>query len=219
MESSAQGLSLYAEVEFAQLGRLLLSRLHRILLCGLAGLLLAGAATLLVPPRYQSYVTFYVRNSAQAGTVSNSDLLAAEALTATYIQLLQSNRVTDAVLDRLQKVCPWEGLDREELCGMVEISILDGTQILRLTVDGRDAQRAFQVAAAYAAQAPALLMEIAQSGRVAIVDQPEPALAPIAPNRAVDCALGFLAGAVLAGLYFVIRAAAVPGQKRSAPRP
>lgn len=216
MENSAQGLSLYTEVEFARLGRLLLSRLRRILLCGLAGLILAGAAMALIPPRYQSYVTFYVRNGAQTGAVSNSDLLAAEALTATYIQLLQSNRVTDAVLARLQAACPEEELDREAVRGMAEISILDGTQILRLTVSGRDAQRAFRIADAYASEAPALLMEIAQSGWIEVVDGAERPAVPAAPRRAAGCCLGFLAGAVLSGLYFIIRETAAPRQKRPA---
>lgn len=219
METPTQGLSLRTEVEFAQVGRLLFSKLHWLLLSGLGALLLTAAAvTFLIPPRYQSGVTFYVRNSTGDGTVTNSDVLAAEALAVTYTHLLQSNAVSDAVLERARQPALGEALTRDALQEMTEVSVVDGTQIIRLTVTGESAEQAFEVADAYAAAAPALLAGIAQGGRVDVVDGAERASAPVSPHRAADCVLGFLAGAVLAGLFFVFRMAAAPGQEKAGGR-
>lgn len=200
-----------AEVSLWDIARLLLSKFYWLLLAGIiAGAGVYFAVTFLVTPTYESRISFYVYNSAnnntaQSGTINNSDLQAAESLATTYSKILGSNSVLDAVLADLG-----EGsiLSRKELSDMVKVAVVSDTQLLEVVIASPNPSFACKIADSFAKVAPVEIVRITKAGGVEIVDRPEVATEKSAPRTVFDSALGFMIGAIIAALIIVLRAAA-----------
>lgn len=186
--------------------QLLLAKLHWLLLAGI----IAGAGTylavkLFVTPIYASSVSFYVYNridSSSTGTINNSDLKAAKSLAATYSEILVSNSVLDSVLDDLK---PQSVLSRKELDRMLTVSVVPDTQLLEVVVTSSDPKLACTIANSFAKIAQTEIVRITKAGGVEIVDRPESAAKPFAPQTLFDGLIGFIIGVMLISVVIILR--------------
>lgn len=187
--------------------RILLSKFY---LLALAGILCAAAVfcvvKFLVTPTYESRVSFYVYNTADAashsGTINNNDLLAAESLATTYSKILGSNSVLDAILEDLG---PENTITRKELSRMVKASVVSDTQLLEVVVRSASPRFACDIAGAFARVAPTEIVRITKAGGVEVVDRPELASEQASPRVVFDTAVGFLIGVILASVILIVR--------------
>ena len=189
----------------------LLSKFYIILL---AGAICATAVYLvvafLVTPIYESRVSFYVYDTSstvpQPGTINSSDLQAAESLATTYSKILSSNSVLDAVVDNVNTGAGKRTLERKDLAEMIEVSVIEDTQLIEVVVSSTDADFACRIANSFAKVAPVQIVRITKAGGVEVVDRPEVADEQTSPRKVFDTAIGFIIGAILACLILATRA-------------
>lgn len=196
------------EITIWMIMRILLSKFYYLLL---AGILFGAAAFLIVKfcvtPTYESRVSFYVYNTADAashtGTINNNDLQAAESLATTYSKILGSNSVLDAILEDLGDEAA--SITRKELGEMVKASVVSDTQLLEVVVTSASPQFARDIAGSFARIAPKEIVRITKAGGVEIVDRPELPTEQASPRVVFDTAIGFLIGIVVMSIVLTVK--------------
>lgn len=194
------------EITVGNLLRLLLSRAHWLLLSGLAAaLVVLFIVSVLISPTYESRASFYVYNNAggaSSGTISNSDLLASSSLAETYSKILESDSVFSAVLDDLGNS---RQITKSDLGQMVHVSVVSGTQLIKVTVSSTDAEFSCEVANAFVRVAPAEIVRITKAGSVEVVDRPSVATQKSAPRTLFDTVIGAVIGVIAASVVIILR--------------
>lgn len=107
----------------------------------------AYAISTTMTPMYESRATLLIETQQASGSSNYNELLAAERLSRTYSELATTDAVLDGTLDRLND----PELDRDTLSGMVSVSAVQDTQLLRVSVQDSDPERAALVANTLAA--------------------------------------------------------------------
>ncbi len=195
------------EIDLGAVAKYILSKAHILLISGLVvAVCVYFAVTLFVTPMYKSRTSFYVYNRSdsmlQSNAVSASDVQASQNLTTTYAEMLSSNSVLNAVIDELDTKGK---LSKGQLKGMVSAQAVDETQLLEVIVTSSDPEFACEIANAFAKVVPTEIVRITKAGGVEVVDQPEVATTKSSPQTTRDCMLGFVAGALVAVVVFVVR--------------
>lgn len=205
--------TLNQQIQLSELLRLLLTKWYWIAGTGILGFLLVFACTKFwVTPQYESYITMYVYNNPEmntsTGTVNNNDLQAAESLAGTYTVILQSNVVYDAVADTVNGLHPSgirQPLTREDLQDIIDITTIDGMQILEISATTSDPELSYWIADAFAKVAPEQIVKITKAGAAEVVDQAESNPEPVSPNVVLDSLIGLAAGLFLAAAWLIFR--------------
>lgn len=212
-KNKSKGHSIKQEVKFTDLLNLFLSKLVWLCLAGIIGAVVTGFfVKVFVTPKYESYITMYVHNDAvstnTSSVINNNDLLAAESLAGTYKIILQSNVLLDAVIEEVnsdEKLSLERPLSREVVTDMLNVSTVDDTQLLKVSIQSSDAVLAYKVANAFATVSEEQIVRVTKAGGVEVVDKAELSYTPVSPKVIIDCILGFMVGAVIAAVYFIIR--------------
>lgn len=182
---------------------MMLSNLHWLVISAVVFAAITYLVTnYVISPKYQSKVVLYVYNSsANTQTVGNSDLQAAESLAETYRVIMKSNAIQDAIVGYLEK--DNIVLSPIQLGSMVEVSVVNDTQLLEVTAISNDPQLAFEIAQAYAMVAPDKLTELTNAGGVSVIDNARYSNRQISPRPVRDAAYAFVIGLVLCALVLV----------------
>jgi len=149
-----------------------------------------------IAPKYQASIKVYVNNTSQVNsnaTISQSDLVVAKQLVATYIVTLKS-RTT------LNQIIAEAGLeyDSNELNGMITAAAINSTEVFEVTVTSKDAKEAALIANTIADILPNRITEIVENSSVRIVDYAIINETPVSPSYVKNVAIGALAGMVIA---------------------
>lgn len=194
------------DITVGSLLHLLLSRTHWLLLSGLAAaLVVLFIVSVLISPTYESRASFYVYNNAGgagSGTISNSDLLASSSLAETYSKILESDSVFSAVLDDLGDS---RSVTKSDLSRMVHVSVVSGTQLIKVTVSSTNADFSCEVANSFVRVAPAEIVRITKAGSVEVVDRPSVATQKSAPRTLFDTVVGAVIGVIAASVVIILR--------------
>ncbi|MEE1055901.1 MAG: Wzz/FepE/Etk N-terminal domain-containing protein [Acutalibacteraceae bacterium] len=210
-KNKSKVLSIKQEIQFTDIINLCLSNL--VWLC-LVGIISAGITGLFVKfcitPQYESYVTMYVHNatvnSTSNSSINNNDLLAAESLAGTYKIILQSNVVLDAVIKEVNSGKElYFDLSRDDVSDMLTVSTVENTQLIKISIKSTNAILAYDIANAFADVSEEEIIRVTKAGGVEVVDNAELSYAQVSPKIVIDCILGFIVGAVIAVVYFIIR--------------
>ncbi|MDQ2706836.1 MAG: polysaccharide biosynthesis tyrosine autokinase [Actinomycetota bacterium] len=204
--------------------RIVRERYRVVLLCTLLGLLGAAAAVALIPREYASDVPLYV---SLVGRVETSDQAyqanqLAKARVASYAPLMRDERITQAVINRLQLP-----MTAEQLAKHITVTVAPDAIVMVETVTDTSPQRAAAIANAAAeefvglvtqleqpigpAPAPAPALGAARQPtpeptqiRPRIIRQATPSLIPVSPNVPFSVALGAALGLLIGlGAAFV----------------
>lgn len=185
---------------------ILSGKASRILALALAAAAAAGLITrLFIPPKYSSHITMYVYSSQQTdspGTITSSDLQAAEGLLETCNQILLSNTVLSSVCGIVDEDYP---IEVDELAKMVTAEVLDDTLMLRLTVTTTEAARSKAIANAFSQVVPEQITGFIRAGGVEIVDHarmPREADEPLVLKHMLLAFFGF--GLLAAAVYLLV---------------
>lgn len=212
-KSKIMNFSIKKEITFTELMQLMMSKLWWILFSGVVCALIVGCAVkFLVTPMYRSYTSLYVHNNAstidtKGNSVTSSDLIAAESLANTYVNILQRNVVLDAVVKEYHKNSTYtdKSIDRNAIEGMLRVSIVDGTQLIEVSIVHSKPIIAYEIAEAYTVVSSKKLESITQAGGVHIVDKPEVPDLPVSPNPGFNAVIGFFVGIIASVFFFLIR--------------
>ena len=175
-----------------------------ILLCGALFVAAAyGYTRLFVTPMYRASVTIYVNNTINLEdqeTVSNANLATSQRLVSTYVNLIESDRV-------LEKVVEKAGLNVSagQIRGMMSASQVETTEIFKVSISNADPEKAAEIANAVLEYAPAEIMAIVTGSSVLPVDDARVPSAPYTPNYTRNCFLGGIVGVVLVIIYVTMK--------------
>ena len=139
--------------------RIVRTRWRIVTLCLLLGLLGAGAATYLTPKEYSSDVTLYV---SLQGRADSSDAAyqagqLAKDRVVSYAPLLQDERITQPVIDKLRL-----GITAGQLADRIQVTVQPDTVVLSAAVTDVSPQRAADIANALASEFVGLVGDLEQ---------------------------------------------------------
>lgn len=164
---------------------------------------LAGILTgFLIEPVYTSTATMYIYTYPQGENTgaSYSDLMAAESLAGTYKEILRSGTMLSQVCGSIGN-----GLSVDALEEMVEISLIDDTQLLEVSVTTHSPALSKTLAESFAELGPTLIAATTKGGSVEILDYPQLAVKPDGPGTAVTMVLALFAGAIISAVCVLLR--------------
>lgn len=165
-------------------------------ICLTTFLFTAGAwayAKFFITPMYSTTVSLCVFANQRSSEEVTSTQMAADARIAyTYEVLLTSQPVLEAVSASMDGA-----VSAGALKGMITASNVSGTQIIDVTVENADPQRAAAIANTLAEVAPDTLNSIARGGEMVAVDRAEVPSAPYSPDVGRYVSTGFILGLLL----------------------
>jgi capsular exopolysaccharide synthesis family protein len=171
----------------------------------LIGCLLAGGSayvlTSRMTPIYSARAVLLVNQIQDPRAITYQDILGNQSLTKTYARLATSNINLQRALDQLRD----PSLDLAALGRKVSAADITDTQLIQVTAEDANPQRAAIIANAVAEAFPGYIhdAQIAGSndGTVAntifVAQQATPATAPVRPNKQLNTGLGLFLGLVV----------------------
>ena len=194
------------EIE-VDLGKLLRYYLHHWLALAVSGFGVAFLAIvltfLLITPKYQASVSFYVNNfqsNQQHQYIDSNSLVTSQKLVQSYINIIQSKTVVDAVIEKGQLQCT----DLELLRAM-KIRQVDETEMFFVTITHPDGKMAAKAANAIADVAPGRIAKIVKGSSAAVIDRAVVPERPSSPSYPRNFILGGLLGGILMGGLLTFR--------------
>ena len=186
------------ELDLVHLLRILAGKAWLILLSGLvAGLLLLGYARLFVTPLYSANAMFCV-NNLSGGTYSSSQMQAAYYLADTYMVILESRSVLDAVSEKTG--LPYT---REELEKMISSTSVNDTEVFKVIVTCPDPNHSAAIANAIVEVLPEKIAAALPGSAMYVVDEAVVSQTPDSPNCGRMALLGALLGVLLSSAVTV----------------
>ena len=203
------------EINLADVFQILLSKWVYILIAGLAAAILVGAFTkFFIKKKYTAYTSMYIYASAdekQTGSITSSELTAADNLIKTYQVIVKSNTVLDVIAERFNTEHPeyaQKGIvvTPSALSGMTSIKVPTGTKLIEIDVKTGDPVLSADIANTFAKYAPTEIVRITKAGGVEIVDYATVPKSASSPNLSRNVLVALAAGIVAAAVFFVLRA-------------
>lgn len=184
------------EIDLLELLMVMKKHLAAILLAGIVGLVIMFAYTsFLVTPLYSASSMMYVMpdNSNSMNSSTLSDMQVGQQLTSDYSSMIKSRSFMEDVIKKLNLT-----IDYQQLLGKVEVTNPTSSRILQVTVNDPNPQTAADIANEVASVAESKLKEITGMQAIKIYEEAAMPDRPSSPSLKKNCALGLLAGLVLA---------------------
>ena len=184
------------EIDLLELLMVMKKHLAAILLAGIVGLVIMFAYTsFLVTPLYSASSMMYVMpdNSNSMNSSTLSDLQVGQQLTSDYSSMIKSRSFMEDVIKKLNLT-----IDYQQLLEKVEVTNPTSSRILQVTVNDPNPQTAADIANEVASVAESKLKEITGMQAIKIYEEAAVPDRPSSPSLKKNCALGLLAGLVLA---------------------
>ena len=201
------------EIDLMEVFQILLFHWIPILLIGLLCAGLTGLGTkLFVDKKYTATASLYVYTNPKAtesGTITSSDLSAADNLIKTYQAIVKSNAVLNVISSRLNQEHPEYAefnMTVARIKSATSVNVPSGTKLLEIRVVTTEPQLSADVANTFAQYLPDEIVRITKAGGVEIVDYASVPRSPSSPNVTRNVAIGFLVGAVASAAFFLLRA-------------
>ena len=195
----------YETIDLLEILRLLKKNLLAILavtiLLAVAGYLVS---TFAMTPQYEASATLIVNSredqAAAQAPITNDQLTSATKLVDTYAVILTSDTVLDKTISNLDL-----DMTYGQLVGKVRIESVNSTQVMKITVQDTDPERARAIVADIVAQAPEIIIKTVKAGSVEIISQAKANEAPVSPNVMKNTALACILGVVLSAGIIVLK--------------
>lgn len=184
------------EIDLLELLMVMKKHLSAILLVGIVGLVIMFAYTsFLVTPLYSASSMMYVMpdNSNSMNSSTLSDMQVGQQLTSDYSNMIKSRSFMEDVIKKLNLT-----IDYQQLLEKVEVTNPTSSRILQVTVNDPNPQTAADIANEMASVAESKLKEITGMQAIKIYEEAAVPDRPSSPSLKKNCALGLLAGIVLA---------------------
>lgn len=159
-----------------------------------------GYAWFFITPTYSASTQMYVNNNyPDSPGYSASQLTAAQELADTYIVIMRSRPVLDAVAEKTQL-----NYSYGQLRGMISAGTVNNTEIFEVTVTCTNYQHAAIIANAIADVLPEKVPAVVDTASVRLVQSAVENPNPIGPNYTKYTILGGIIGCVLAAFVLVV---------------
>ena len=163
-----------------------------------------------VKPKYQSYTTLVLaqsdviakegdRNANQVQGITQSDLTLNQKLVSTYSELVKTKNVLREAIKNLRL-----NVQEEELRKNVKVSLVEDTELIKITVTNKNALDAKNIANEIAKIFSERVREIYNINNVYIVDEAEEATTPYNISHIKDILIFAVVGLVVAVIYVLL---------------
>lgn len=158
-----------------------------------------------VKQKYKSYTTLVlaqsggVSNTEDAQGITQSDLTLNQKLVSTYSELVKTKNVLREVIKELSLT-----IEEEELRKNVTVSLVEDTELIKITVTNENALDAKNIANKIAKIFSERVSEIYNISNVYIVDEAEEATGPYNINHIKDIAIFMIIGLVISVIYVLL---------------
>ena len=148
-------------IDLMELARLLWAHIVQIVAVAVAAALICLLVCMFaLTPKYQASINMIVNTRQDTTTTFTSDNFnSAKNLISTYAVIIKSNTVLNEVIDTLDL-----DMTYGQLYGMVSVTSVDDTQIMKVAVTDIDAKRAGEIAQTIADIVPDVLVEKVEAG-------------------------------------------------------
>ena len=197
------------KISFNSVVNVVFGRYQMVILCTvLCGILMFIASEFILPKKYESYTTLYVKNSSESYNTENvniNDINASKSLAETYIEVLGSNAVMNQVVEGLGSTHKKSELvrifgkeegriDIEAVKKCFTMSASNKTEVLKVSARTKDPEISAEMCNIVAGFAPEFLERIVGAGSVEVIDVAVPKNDPIEPNVAAYSLAGLILG-------------------------
>lgn len=187
------------QIDLIEYAYYLKSKLLIIIAVFVAGAVIAGAYThYLVTPKYKATSKVYLV-SASGAKIDLSDLSIGDSLSEDYRELIQLRPVYNEVIDELGLDYDYKALGR-----MVNVSYVNDTRIMSITVESTDPAEAKEIANSLADKAVTYLPKLMDTSTPNIAEEAITPAAPSSPNLSGNIMKGGIIGAVLVLAIFTL---------------
>lgn len=145
-----------------------------------------------VTPTYKASVTMYVNNNSSISGMTSSDLAVALQLANTYVNIIQSDAVLEAVVDATGL-----NLTSQQIRSMLSAEVVDETEMFQVDVISPNAQMSADIVNAIASIAPAEISRIIEGSTAKVVDYAKVPTERYGPNYVTNTIIGGLIGGML----------------------
>lgn len=153
------------EIDLLDLLGYYLSRLPLLIAAIVIGALISGLYTsLFIPDKYTATSKMYMVSASSDSVVNLSDLNLGTSLSSDYVELMKSRPVIEDVIEKLELDYTYE-----QLAGMINLSVVNNTRIVRISVTSKSPKEAMEIANQMANTAKAQLPKV--------MDAPSPTIA------------------------------------------
>lgn len=157
----------------------------------------------LLSPQYEASATLIVNSREDQTvqtTITNDQITSATKLVDTYSVILTSDTVLDKAIADLELT-----LDYEELLDKVTVESVNGTQVMKISVQDEDPVLAQSIVANIVEQAPEIIIQTVKAGSVEVISQAKTAEEPVSPKKVLNTALAGILGLVLSLGFVLLR--------------
>lgn len=152
---------------------------------------------------YTATASLYVYSDSErpsGSAITQSELTASKTLVDTYIVILKSNTVIDAIIDDLNLQ-----ISTNDLKKMISASSLNGTEAFSVSVTTDDPELSQRIVNSLISIVPNEIVRIVKAGGAEIIDTAKTPTSPSSPSIARNVAIGALIGLLLSfGVFFII---------------
>ena len=158
-----------------------------------------GVSFFAVNPVYEANTTLLVDINKKPGAeiVTSEQLSVSEKLAVTYGEIIKSKSVLNEVEDSLDLKCGYE-----ELSDKVNVSSINKTQIISVSVQDTNPKRATDIANAIPTAFQQEVKRITQANDVKVIDKAVVPNQPIKPNKATTIAISAILG-IMISLFII----------------
>ncbi len=156
-----------------------------------------------IAKQYEAGAVLIVNNISQnANTVNSSELTAAASLADVYSIIIKSDAVLNEVINNLNL-----STTPEALKGSINVSTVDSTQVINVTMRSTRPEYAKQVVEEIVKVAPEIIKDKVEAGSVKIISEARISNngSPVSPNSARNGVVGALMGFVLILAFVLVR--------------
>lgn len=152
-----------------------------------------------VNPVYEANTTLLVDINKKTGSemITTEQLSVSEKLAVTYGEIIKSKSVLNEVEDSLDLKCGYE-----ELSDKVNVSSINKTQIISVSVQDTNPKRATDIANAIPTAFQQEVKRITQANDVKVIDKAVVPNKPIKPNKATIIAISAILG-IMISLFII----------------
>ena len=158
-----------------------------------------GVSFFAVSPVYEANTTLLVDINKKTGSemITSEQLSVSEKLAVTYGEIIKSKSVLNEVEDSLDLNCGYE-----ELSDKVNVSSINKTQIISVSVQDTNPKRATDIANAIPTAFQQEVKRITQANDVKVIDKAVVPNKPIKPNKATIIAISAILG-IMISLFII----------------
>ena len=164
-----------------------------------AGVIGFVAVNFFSTPKYRASATIIVNSKENADNYSVEQYNASARLVNMYSVIIKSDTVLDAVGNELNL-----NYGYQKLQGMVSVSSVDETPIMRITVTSDSAELSRQICDEITKVAPEKIVDAVEAGSVKIISEARANESPVSPHKKRDTAIAALAGMLLSIAVIVL---------------